>query len=439
VLCRPLRAAAAEETDAGFAYDEFDLTLEPGHRTEIAGPFYYDEQKQETLKIWALPPVLSYSSDPATELLEINIAYPVFSYVRYGQQYRWQFFQLLAFAGGPSQNEPVRKRTTIFPLYFHQRSSDPTQEYTAIGPFYGHLQKRLFRDEITYIMFPFYSKTLKKNVVTRNYVYPFGHVREGDGLDGWQIWPFYGVESKGITTKTNGFGDVELVPGYHSSFAMWPIFANQETGLGTDNPQSQRLIFPFYNVFRSPLRDSTIIMWPFFTFASGTKTISRVWPFYSHAYNTNLQSDVILWPLYTFSHIRSAPLDRARARIMFFLYSDLNEKDTARNLTRRRVDVLPLFTWRREYNGNTRLQIFAPLEPVLPANHNIEREYSPFWSVWRSEKNPKTGHTSQSLFWNLYRRETTPQSRKVSLFFGLYQSRKSEEGTHTRLFYIPLR
>jgi hypothetical protein len=218
-------------------------------------------------------------------------------------------------------------------------------------------------------------------------------------------------------------------------------------------------LFPLYNVFRSPLRDSTTILWPFFTsiddrekgykewegpwpfitFASGQKTISRVWPFYSHAYNTNLQSDVILWPLYTYRHIRSAPLDRERTRILFFLFSDMTERDTAKNRSRRRVDLWPLFTARREFNGNTRLQVLAPLEPILPENHNIEREYSPVWSVWRSEKNPRTGDASQSLLWNLYRREVSSQSRKVSFFFGLYQSRTSPEGTHTRLFYIPLR
>ena len=45
----------------------------------------------------------------------------------------------------------------------------------------------LFRDEIFFVMFPIYSQTRKKDVVTDNYLYPFFHLRHGDGLHGWQV------------------------------------------------------------------------------------------------------------------------------------------------------------------------------------------------------------------------------------------------------------
>jgi hypothetical protein len=447
-----------EGPDVGFAYDDFDLTLETGHRTEIGGPFYYREQL-ETSRIWAVPPILSYCEEKTTDLVEFSFMYPLFTYVRYGDQSRWQFFQLLNFVNGPNLDEKVRQRFTIFPLYFHQKSSDPSQEYVGYGPFYGHLYNRIFRDEIEYVMFPFYSKTRKKDVVTRNYVYPFFHLRDGDGLEGWQLWPIWGEQRKGLTTRTNGFGDVEMVGGHYQLFILWPFFGNQWTGLGTDNPQWQQVLFPFYNIFRSPLRDSTTILWPFFTtindrekgyrewqypwpfitFARGEKTINRFWPIYSQASNTNQISNTYLWPVFKYNRIMSSPIDRERRRILFYLFSDIIEKDTVRHLYKRRTDFWPLFTNRRDRDGSTRLQILAPIETILPENHLIERQYSPFWSIWRSENNPKAGKSSQSLFWNLYRHEVTPQSRKVSCFFGLFKSETTEGVTHTRLFYIPLR
>ena len=97
----------------------------------------------------------------------------------------------------------------------------------------------------------------------------------------------------------------------------------------------------------------------------------------------------------------------------------------------------PLFTRQRDYNGNVRLQIFAPLEPMLPASKSIERNYSPLWSVWRAESNPQTGAASQSLLWNLYRRETSPTIKKGSLLFGLIQYESSAENKRWRLFYLP--
>jgi hypothetical protein len=46
-------AARAESPHAGPLFDEFDLTLAPGHRTEALGPFFYSEQK-ETRRTWAV-------------------------------------------------------------------------------------------------------------------------------------------------------------------------------------------------------------------------------------------------------------------------------------------------------------------------------------------------------------------------------------------------
>jgi hypothetical protein len=452
-------SAQGQAVHAGPAVDEFDLVVQEGHRKEIAGPFYYEEQ-QELQRIWAVPPVLSYTKDPATDLRELTVLYPLFSYINYGGQYRVHLGQLISFAGGATQTESVRNRFTLFPLYFQQRSDNPSENYTAYGPFYGHLKHRLFRDEIFYVMFPGYSQTRKRDVVTWNYLYPFFHLREGNGLKGWQFWPLLGHEHKDVTTKTNAFGDVERIGGHDRRFVLWPIFGKQSTGLGTENPQREEALLPAYHYLRSPLRDSTTVLWPFFTviddrekkyhewqgpwpfidFAHGEgKTIKRVWPFYSHAFSTNIQSDTILWPLYKYSRIRAQPLDRRRTRIAFFLYSNLSEKDTQTGQTRGRIDLWPLFTHRRELNGNTRLQILAPVEPVIAANHSIEREYSPIWSLWRAEKNPKTGASSQSLLWNLYRREASPEHSRTSFLFGLYQHERSATGKHTRVCYVKLK
>ena len=71
--------------------------------------------------------------------------------------------------------------------------------------------------------------------------------------------------------------------------------------------------------------------------------------------------------------------------------------------TKQRESLWPFYTWNREFNGNRRLQILAPFEVVLPTNRGLLRNWSPLWSVWRAENNPRTGQRSQSLLWNLYR------------------------------------
>jgi hypothetical protein len=96
----------------------------------------------------------------------------------------------------------------------------------------------------------------------------------------------------------------------------------------------------------------------------------------------------------------------------------------------------PFFTWHHEFDGRERLQILAPLEPILPNNRGVERNWSPLWSLWRGESNPKSGAESHSLLWNLYCDEAAPAHKKVSLLFGLFQYQSDGENRRTKLFYI---
>ena len=445
-------------SDVGPLFSHYSLTLDLGERTEAVGPFYYRQQIESEGTV-AFPPFFSHFTDNVIDVEEYDFAYPLLTYDRYGSEYRWQFFQLWSFAGGKNQEDVQARRFTIFPLYFQQRSADPTLNYTALLPIYGHLKSRLFRDSIFFVMFPAYVQTRKRDVVTDNYLFPIFHRRHGNELHGWQFWPVCGQEHKGITTRTDGFGDVETIGGHEKMFALWPIYLKQTTGIGTENERKEFAVLPAYSSLRSTNRDSTTVLWPFFTWTDDRekkyhewdgpwplvviargegKTITRYFPIFSQAHSATVESDSYLWPLYKYNRIRSAPLDRERTRILLFLYSVVNEKNTETGKSKGRTDFWPLFTHRRDFNGNSRLQIFAPLEPVLPNNKSIERDYSPVWSVWRAEKNPVAEESSQSLLWNLYRRETTPDSRKFSLLFGIFQYQSGPGTKHWRLFYIPL-
>lgn len=456
-IASPAVAWAQDDVSAGPVFSRFSLALDSGFRTEAAGPFFYHQQR-ESETTWAVPPLLSDDKDPAVESKEFDLLYPVLTYERFGMEYRWQLGQLLSFSGGQNQDETNFRRLTLFPFYFQQRSPDPSRNYTAVFPFYGHLQDRLFRDDIFFVLFPVFGETRKRDIVTDNYLYPFVHVRHGNGLTGWQVWPIVGHEHKDVTTLTNGFGDVEVVGGHDKSFFLWPLHLKRDAGIGTDNPEKFRASIPLYAWSRSPQRDYTSVLWPFFAWiddrnkkyrewegpwpfivvARGEgKTTTRFWPLFSHAHNDTRESDFYLWPVYKYNRIHAGALDQDRTRILFYLFSDLTEKNTETGKERKRVDLWPLLVWHRDFNGNRRLQILALVETAVPDNQRIERNWSPLWSVWRSENNAATGATSQSLLWNLYRRDATPESRKCSLLLGLFQYQSDSKMKKLRLFYLP--
>ena len=113
-------------------------------------------------------------------------------------------------------------------------------------------------------------------------------------------------------------------------------------------------------------------------------------------------------------------------------------KNTLTGAQTRRVDMWPFFTWHQDAQGSRRLQILAPVEPALPDQPGLERNWSPLWSLWRAEDNATNGCQSRSLLWNLYRRETRPAAKKCSLLFGLFQYRRQGETNQLRCFYGPV-
>lgn len=456
-VAAPWLAANASDIEAGPLFRRFSLTLEEGTREEAVGPFWLHEQTQNGVT-YAVPPLFSHAYNLELQGDEYDFLYPLVTYDQHGSEYRFQFLQLFSYAGGNNQKDQATRRYTVFPLVFIQRSADANENYTAVIPFGGRLGKRLFRDETKFVMMPLWIETRKKDVVTDNYLYPFFHLRHGDGLKGWQLWPFYGTEHKDITTRTNLVDDLETVPGHDKTLALWPFYAHEITGIGTTNTATNNVLLPFYTTLRSPARDSSTYLWPLFTvthdraqkyteygmpwpfyvYCRGEgKTVNRVFPFYSHAYNTNLESGFCLWPLYKYNRFHDTAGEQCRDRVLYFFYSDSTVKLTGEKTGKRQTDLWPLFTARKNEAGDERLQLIAPLESIVRENAAIERNLSPLWSVWRSEKNGKTGKSSASFLWNLYCQEDAPHRKMRSFLFGLFHYESGPDGKRWRICYIP--
>jgi len=442
-----------DELLAGPAYAKFRLTLSPGWREEVAGPFFYDQEASGQTK-WALPPFFCRTLTPEVDWSEWDFLYPAMNYRRFGKEYRLQLGQVLSFSGGQTPEENMVRLTTLFPFYFHESSTETNQNYTALFPLYGHLENRMFRNDIKFVMFPLYSETRKKDVVTDNYLYPIFDRRRGNSLSGWEVWPLAGNERKTMTFRTNSMGDTETIGGYDKFFALWPFYFKNHANMGTTNPASSLTMVPFYSQTRSPSRDETSygfpfgfnalydheqhyvehdFLWPLFVRAHGSKTVTRYFPFYSRARHNGLESDFYGFLLYKFNRLQAPSVDRRRSRVLYFIYSDTVERNTESHEFKRYTDFWPFYCYRREFDGNRRSQFLAVLEPLFPNNRTIGREYSPLWSLWSAEKNARTGARSQSLLWNLYRHESLGKSKKTSLLFGLFQYQSTADGGRWRM------
>jgi hypothetical protein len=70
-LVWPADDSAAQ--DFGPLYQNYQLTLEPGERSEVMGPFFYHETK-ESIETWAFPGLMSDAIDRSVDSEEFQVA-----------------------------------------------------------------------------------------------------------------------------------------------------------------------------------------------------------------------------------------------------------------------------------------------------------------------------------------------------------------------------
>ena len=454
--------AAAAQPWIGPFYTEYSDPIGKARRIEAAGPFWAQEREiapaAEAARRLTLAPFFSIGETPKTDASSFDLFYPVVTYDRFGTESRFQFFQLFSVSGGESAPGRPARTYTLFPFFFARRSEVPAESYTALWPIGGVLKNRFFRDEIRFALWPLYVRTRKRDVVTINAPAPFFHVRRGERLRGWQLWPLYGWERR--DPPPAGRDAATAIPGHESRFVLWPFYSARTDGLGSTNVSSKLLLFPFYARERSALRRSATYLWPFglslledrekayrqtsllwpvFSAASGKgKKEIRLWPLFGDARYPARRSRFVLWPLWTEKTQRSEGVERRSTRGALFLYRNVRETETKSGRRRGFDSLWPLYLHKIDKDGVRRLQIFAPLEPFAPHNESIARLYSPLWAVWRAESNADGTVSTRSLLWNLYRCERTPGRRRWSALFGLIQGERGAGGSTLRVLFIPI-
>lgn len=456
-LAKPFQSMDSE-AEENSAYS-VDFTL--SHDYQPYGPLIYREWEnlEDKHTRFTFAPLFSFDRNDDLESLEMDGLYPFWGIDHYGKEGRVQLLQILNWTSGKNADDQVTRRYSFFPLLFIQKSDIPDNDYWGVMPFYGRIRNRMWKDEMNFVMFPFYLESRKKDVVTKNYLFPFFHTRTGNNLNGWQLWPFVGQEHKEVSTLEDMWGDPVLSPGHTKEFYLWPIGLHQTRGIGTPNPEDFLGIIPFYAQTRSPNRDHSVILWPFFNwvddrekkykewgmpypffvFARGEgKTTDRVFPFYSLTYNDTQSSSFILWPVWKKTNYDNKDIMRQRDRVLFYLYSDVNEKYASTKQEYRRTDLWPLFSAKLSTDKTYKVNMLSPFEPFFHNNKSIERNWTPAFSLWNLEENKDRKELKESLFWNLYRHEEKPKQKRWSILFGLAEHIQDEEyGTYWRIFYSP--
>jgi len=404
-------------------YMERDKT-QRSQEIDALGPFITSKRDKEGSE-FGFHPFFYLSEDKEKDSTEFDFLYPIATYDRGEGDRSFQFLlYLLSYESHLKPSGFREKEFTLFPFIFTKRAEKKEDGYFALFPIYGGLRNKFARDEIDFFLFPLFLRTNSGEATNYSFLWPFFGYYTGGGQEGFRLWPLFGYRKK---VGANGRS-----PLLDEKFVLWPFYVSRRQVVYGKERRSF-MIFPFYSTFKSPERTESMYLWPLFNrlvdkekgierwdapwplinFTRGAKKENRVFPLYAAEVDGNDEEGFFLWPLYRYYKVTLEDYIRTRKTILLFLYSDIKEKPIIEGgRDQRRIDVWPLFSYKRDAGGNRSFHLLSFLEPFFSDNEGVERNYSSFWRLYEWKKY-NDGRSVSSFLWNTYRMEKSREELKV--------------------------
>ncbi|MGI9534606.1 MAG: hypothetical protein ACR2NW_06620 [Thermodesulfobacteriota bacterium] len=372
------------------------------------GPFII-HRKSKDYSEFGFRPFYHTTTKKRGDVRELEFIYPMASY-KEKENFTWFQSMLFLFVYNTetSRSGFKNKELTLFPFIFYNKEEDTENNYFAFFPIYGNLKNKFGTDNVNFFLFPLYMRTENDGGITQSYLWPFISSYSGE-LEGGKFWPIRGKRR----SKDNQF---------YNEFLFWPIYVKREKEFYGDRFYIKS-IFPFYSDsyvhgvssrgYIWPLYQHTTnhnknterwdIPWPIFNITKGeTVNQTRIFPFFSKSKRyENDEDGYIMWPVYKYKNIDLDTYRRSKKSFFLIFYKDIKEEPIADGVKpKRKIDLWPLFTYKKDADGYKNFHIFTIFEPFVPSNDRLYRNYSSFWRIFVWEKSADNV-TRSSFLWNL--------------------------------------
>lgn len=414
-----------------------------------AGPFLFGKPSSTGGTVGGFRPLWVQNDDAKGQFKSGYFLYPVFSYTVDETTYRWNVLELIrlegrrAGAATPKSMFEPRGNFEIWPFWFARQTGDPALSYRGFFPIAGTLKDKFGFARASWVLFPLYVNTDKRDVITTSVPWPFVRITSG-AAHGFGIWPLFETKER---------------PGvWRQQYFLWPLGYDNTTYPPVDAPAGTPPtrdigILPFYARRTAAGYIDENFLWPFFGYTDRTspvpyhetryfwpflvqgygknRTVNRWGPFYTHSVVNGYDKTWYVWPLVRHANWSDHGLAISKTQVFYFLYwSERQRSATRPNApTASLTHVWPLFSEWNNGAGRRQFQVFSPLDVFFPGNEKMQTIWSPLFAVARRDENG-AGTSRTSLLWNLltWRRNDAEKSHEFHLGPVFSVARRGDEG-----------
>lgn len=358
-----------------------------------------------------------------------------------------------------------------FLIVFTGKTED-NETYGGVFPLYGKFRDRFGAKEISFFLWPLYTKTTYEKHINYNILWPFIKITKPnksaekhevqDYYKGFKLWPLYGSFIEGPTKRY---------------FILWPFYIKEHYYLSAEEFFNKTMVFPLYISEKTETYEKKIVLWPFFqkidTYDQSYHQVDILWPFYRKIEGREITGkrwwpiygyvkrpdslDIFsIWPFYFYKYtdLSNANQTYLEREHRFLLLSKFKEIRENQNISKE-ILFWPLFYSHKIYykthtKPTVRIWYFPSLLPLF--DEGLERNYGGLlklieyyhredykflkvlWGLYRYEKNKEKTVQELGFMIRLVRGQNTSY---VEFLEGLLGIGKIENITILKIFYIP--
>ncbi len=397
---------------------------------KVLGPLFEHVLSKNGDRYWGVRPFYSQTEDAAAERQINDFLWPIAGTKQFRDESSWRV--LLAYGQRFDSDDPEsRYRVWILPFYFQGRDTHG-EEYAALFPIGGKLLEFLWRDRITFLLFPLMGRSSINEVETRDWLWPFISRTEGKGIYRFRIFPFYGqskhrdkFEKKFIMWPFWTWARYHYPGSSGTGYIVFPLWGH----IDLEDQESWLFLPPLFRFHKGQRQNFMYCPWPFFVKRSGEVEQLSIWPIWGKKTQRGVQSSYLLWPIFWKDKVDRQNVLKRRVMAMPFVYWETERSRPLEDgeVVARYHKLWPLVSYRREKDvSRLRLLELWPLKDSRP----IEANWAPWWTLF----NRSTGadSTDTEFLWGLYRSYRRGEEESYRSVFPLIELHRDDSGEGER-------